>query len=126
MEFGLPNVAADQPTFFMPRTATSVSPVDDDGVPFDPDAAVTLSTEVKKKVACAVEYMDSDGKIETFGIIVPSKIKLTFLDEDYVKIAGFHFVVIKGQKYFYMRTEPVIALGTVDIYTVYCRAEDDG
>lgn len=126
MDFGLPTTAADQPTFFMPRTSTSAVPADDDGVPFDPAQTPTVSAEVKKKVSCAVEYVDSDGKIETFGIIAPSKIKLTFLDEDYVKVAGFHFVVIKGQKYFYMRTEPPVALGTVDIYTVHCRAEDEG
>lgn len=126
MRFGLPTVTSEQPTFFQPQTSTSTEPVDDDGVPFDPAVVPTLSTLVKKQVPCAVEYVDSDGKIETFGIIAPSKVKLTLLDQDWVQIEGFHFCVIKGQKYFYQRTEPPVALGTVDVYTVHCRAEDEG
>lgn len=126
MNFGLPTSSNDQPTFFQPRTATSVDPLDDEGVPFDPTVQPTLSAEVKKKVPCAVEYVDGEGKIENFGVLSPSKIKLTFLDQDYTQIAGFHYCVIKGQKYFYQRTEPPVALGTVDIYTVHCKAEDEG
>lgn len=126
MNFGLPTVSADQPTFFMPRTATSSEPLDEEGVPFDPDVQPTLSAEVKKKVPCAVEYVDGDGKIESFGVVSPSKIKLTFLDQDHAQIEGFQFCVIQGQKYFYQRTEPPVALGTIDIYTVHCRSEDEG
>lgn len=127
MEFGLPSATSDQPSFFMPQTTTSVGNVlDDEGVPFDPAVTPTLSTLVKKQVKCAVEYVDGDGKVEAFAVIVPSKIKVTLLDQEYVQVQGFSFVVIKGQKYYYQRTEPPVALGTVDVYTVYCRAEDDG
>jgi hypothetical protein len=126
MQFGLPSATADQPTFYMPRTSTTSAPTDDEGVPFDPSVAPVMSTQVKKRVDCAVEYVDSDGKIETFGVIAPAKVKLTLLDEDFAKISGFLFCVIKGQKYFYQRTEPPVALGTVDVYTVHCRAEDEG
>jgi len=126
MNFGLPNTTTDQPTFFMPQTTTSTDPLDDEGVPFSPDATLTVSTLVKKQATCAVEYVDGDGKIETFGIVNPSKIKLTFLDDDYDTIVGFYFCVIEGQKYYYQRTEPPVALGTVDVYTVHCKSEDDG
>jgi hypothetical protein len=101
MNFGLPTVTNDQPTFFMPQTTTSVDPLDGEGVPFDPDAVLTTSTLVKKRAACAVEYVDGDGKIETFAVVNPSKIKLTFLDDDYATIKGFLYCVIQGQKYFY-------------------------
>lgn len=126
MNFGLPTVTNDQPTFFMPQTTTSTDPLDDEGVPFSPTASLTTSTLVKKRVPCAVEYIDGDGKIETFAVVNPSKVKLTILDTDYDQIKGFHYCVIQGQKYFYQRTEPPVALGTIDVYTVHCKSEDEG
>jgi hypothetical protein len=126
MNFGLPTVTNDQPTFFMPQTATSTSHLDGEGVPFDPNASFTLSALVKRQAPCAVEYVDGDGKVETFAVIAPSKVKLTFLDQDYATIKGFHFCVIEGQKYYYQRTEPPVALGTIDVYTVHCKSEDEG
>lgn len=126
MVFGLPSQANDQPTFYMPQTATSTDPLDDEGVPFDPSVTPTYSTLVKKKATCAVEYVDGEGKVENFGVLVPSKVKLTILDQDYAPVRGFHYVVIQGQKYYYQRTEPPVALGNVDVYTVHCRAEDEG
>jgi hypothetical protein len=126
MNFGLPTVANDQPTFFMPQTVTSVDPLDGEGVPFDPDSVLTTSVLVKKRAPCAVEYVDGDGKVETFAVVNPSKIKLTFLDTDYDTIKGFLYCVIEGQKYHYARTEPPVALGTIDVYTVHCKSEDEG
>lgn len=126
MNFGLPTVINDQPTFFMPQTVTSTDPLDGEGVPFADDSTLTTTTLVKKRAPCAVEYVDGDGKIETFAVVNPSKVKLTFLDTDYDKIKGFHFCVIEGQKYYYARTEPPVALGTIDVYTVHCKSEDEG
>lgn len=126
MNFGLPTVTNDQPTFFMPQTVTSGDPLDDEGVPFAPASVLTTSTLVKKRATCAVEYVDGDGKIETFAVVNPSKVKLTFIDEDYKKIKGFEFCVIEGQKYYYARTEPPVALGTIDVYTIHCKSEDEG
>ena len=127
MNFGLPTESADQPTFFMPtETVTASGPYDDEGVAYDPAATYTTSTLVKKAVACAVEYMDGEGKIETFGVIAPSRVKLTLLDTEYDLIKGFAFCVIEGQKYWYQRTEPPVALGTIDVYTIHCKSEDEG
>ena len=126
MNFGLPTVANDQPTFFMPQTVTSADPLDGEGVPFHPDSATTTSALVKKRATCAVEYVDGDGKIESFGVVNPSKIKLTFLDQDFAPVRGFVYCVVQGQKYWYQRTEPPVALGTIDVYTVHCKSEDEG
>jgi len=126
MNFGLPTTTNDQPTFFMPQTTTSTDPLDGEGVPFDPDSTLTTTALVKRRAACAVEYVDGDGKIETFAVVNPSKVKLTFLDADYDTIKGFAFCVIEGQKYYYARTEPPVALGTIDVYTVHCKSEDEG
>lgn len=126
MEFGLPSSVSDQPTFFMPGSTSTTDEVDADGIPFDPTASITVTPGDSHRVDCAVEYVDAPGKVENFGVLVPSEVKLTFLDSDYSVIAGFETCVIAGQRYYYMRTEPPVALGTVDIYTVHCRAEDDG
>jgi hypothetical protein len=124
MTVGLPPTVDDQPTFYMPRTSTSAGPVDDHGVPYSPDVVPIQSTLVRRTVTCAVEYLDAPGKLEAFGILVPAKIKITVLDEEYALIAGFEYVVIKGQRFFYRYTEPPVGLGTVTVYTIHCVAED--
>lgn len=124
MTVGLPPVEADQPTFFMPRVASTTGAADEDFIPFDPAQRRTLAPPVSHRVPCAVEYFDNQGKIENFGVIVPSKVEITLLDEDYAKIKGFEFVVIGGNKYWYSRTAPPNGLVSVGVFTIYCTAED--
>jgi hypothetical protein len=125
MEFGSPNTAADKATFYMPRTVTSdFSNEDSRGVSFNPDDKRTFGALVKKTVPCAVEYMSSSGKDTNFGTINPDRVKLTMLGPDYLQVQRAEYVVIKGQKYLYWKQEPVIALGSIDIYQTYWRSED--
>jgi len=128
MQFGLPEVEADRPTFFLPQTVESTDPLDGEGVPFDPDTVPTYdpTTPTRKRVKCAVEFKDAPGKIENFGVMVPAEVVLTLLDEEYAQVAGFSFVVIKGQKYYYDFTEPPVALGSINVYTIHCATGDDG
>jgi len=126
MNFGLPPLAADQPTFYFPKAATGVTaPVDDSGVPFDPTVRPTY-TRKAVAVPCAIEYVDGQGKIENFGIIVPSKIKVILMGDEYEQVKGFDFVVIGGQRYFYRSTENPVGLGSIPIWTLHCEAEDQG
>lgn len=124
MTVGLPPIEADQPTFFFPRTASTTGTADEDEVPFDITQKRTLAPPVSVKVACAVEYFDNQGKIENFGLIVPSKVEITVLDEEYQKIKGFEYVVIGGNRYWYSRTAPPMGLVSVGVFTIYCTAED--
>jgi hypothetical protein len=124
MTVGLPPVLADQPVFFFPRTSTVIGPADEDEVPFDLTKKRTLAPPVTVRVPCAVEYFDNQGKIENFGVIVPSKIEITVLDEEYVQIRGFEYVVIHGNRYWYSRTAPPNGLVSVGVFTIYCTAED--
>lgn len=126
MEFGLPPEEAERPTFFMHPTDTTTAEVDDEGVPYDATASVTKGALTSHRVDCAVEYVDGDGKIESFAIVAPSKVKLTLLDEEFAIVEGFWYVVIKGQKYYYQRSEPVIGLGSIGVHTIHCRSEDEG
>lgn len=127
MDFGSPNNVADKATFYMPRNVTLPDVNrDQEKVPFNPNVDRTFSSLVKKVVKCAVEYVPTragDEKTD-FGILNPDKVKLTILGPDFVSISGFEYVVIGGNKYLYWKEEPLIALGSIDVHTVWCRAED--
>lgn len=124
MSVGLPPVEVEQPTFFFARVASTNANADEDEVPFDVTKRRTLAPPVSVRVPCAVEYFDNQGKIENFGIIVPSKIEITLLDQDYARVKGFEYVVVGGNKYWYTRTAPPMGLVSVGVYTIYCNAED--
>lgn len=125
MRIGLPPVSGDQPTFYFPRAITNTALADDENVPFDPAARPTLGPARSIKVPCAVEYVDAAGKIENFGVITPSKITITLLDEDHDLVRGFEYVVIGGDRYWYRRTEPPLGLVSVGVWIVHCTAEDE-
>lgn len=125
MTVGLPPVAADQPTFIFAGDVVNTAPADDEDVPYDASARPTVTTPASVKVPCAVEYADAAGKVENFGVIVPSKVVLTLLDEDYQLIKGFLYVVIGGDRFWYSKTETPLGLDSVGIWTVHATAEDD-
>jgi hypothetical protein len=128
MQVGLPVTPADQPTFYMPATVTTDGShkVDSGGTPYLPTYRPDVARPTPIKVPCAVEYVDGEGKILAFGTIVPARVKLTFLDQDYAKVKGFDFVAIGGTKYFYKRDEPPLGLISVGIHIVHCMSEDEG
>lgn len=126
MGFGEPTRTADKATFFF---VTSTPPagvvVDMDDTPFDPDVRPTRSIQ-SVQVPCAIEFFDRADRAESFGVIAPSRIQITLLDVDYQKIKGFDYVAAGGDKYIYHSTEPPNALGTIDVWTVWASAEDEG
>lgn len=124
MTVGLSPKEEEQPTFFFARTATTDAPADEDAVPFDVTKKRVLGPPQSVKVTCAVEYHDNQGKIENFGLIVPSKVVLTLLDEEYEQVKGFQYVVIGGNRYWYKTTEAPVGLVSVGVYTIHCTAED--
>ncbi len=127
MGLGLPANEDDQPTFhFKPTVTYGAAAVDDAGVPFDPTAVPETTTVPNVKVPCAVEYIDAEGKVENWGIIVPAKVLLTFLDADYQQVVGFDWVVIGPNRYFYRKTFPPLAMDSVGVWQIECAAEDQG
>lgn len=125
MQFGAPTRVEDQATFYKVVTTTDDVPRDDDFIPFDPDAERTAKP-TGIRVDCSVEYDDRAEVTEQFGGITPSRITITLLDPEYQKIKGFRYVVAGGDRYNYRLTEPPVALGNVDVWTVHCVAEDEG
>lgn len=124
MEFGQPNTAADRATFYLPRVVTASGNKDSDSVPFNPANNRTFSPLVKKTVPCAIEFMSKSGKDTNFGTLNPDMVKITLLDPDYLIMAGAEYVVISGQKFLYLKSEPILALGSIDIHITYWESED--
>lgn len=124
MQFGAPNNVSDRATFYLPRTSTAPGNTNEDGVPFNPQAHRTFSPLIKKTVPCAVEFESNSGKLENLGVINADRVKITLLDPDYQLMKGAEFVVIAGMQFLYWKTEPVIALGSIDVWTTYWKAQD--
>jgi hypothetical protein len=129
MGFGEPTRTDDKAWFYFPKgraRTPSNSAVDQDGVPFDPDVVVaTTDSKARLQVSCAVEYIDIAETVGSFGGARPARIKITLMDPEYQQVKGFSYVVAGGDKYLYDSTEPPVALGTIDIWTVHCTAEDE-
>lgn len=118
-------VAEEQVAFFFPSQLVYNKSVDTEDVPFDPAATVTSIPSVPVRVPCAVEYFDNEGNAGTFGVITPSRVAVTLLDEDYQKIKGAIYVVIGGDRYNYRRTEPPSGLFDVGLYVLHFTAENE-
>lgn len=129
MSFGEPTRTDDKAWFYFAKARASTpddAPADDDHVPFDPAVPVASpDSHPRQQVPCAVDYLDAAGQAITAGDITPSKIVITLMDTEYQRVKGFAFVVAGGDKYLYDKTEPPVALGTIDVWTVHCVAEDE-
>lgn len=124
MTFGEPTRSDDKATFYLWSQAASGGVLDDDGVPFDTAQRPTRTTK-PVQVPCAIEYVDRADQGETFGLVQASRIKVTLLDPDYQKVKGFRYMSVGGDRYNYRLTEPPVALGSIDVWTVHCVAEDE-
>lgn len=125
MEVGLPPRPADRPTFYFPAQVANIVPADEGQVPFDPAARPVRTSRAGMQVACAVEYLDAAGVVVDMGVVTPSKVVLTFLDDAYQKVKGFSHVTCGGDRYLYRRTPPPLGMGTATVWTVICVAEDE-
>lgn len=133
MGFGEPTRTEDKAWFYFPKVTSSDTgtAVDQDDIPFDPDVTVTGETTTDSKpraqVSCVVEYSDAGAVLGSGGSVEirPTRVTITLMDPEYQAVKGFSFVVCGGDKYVYDSTEPPVALGTFDVWTVHCTAEDE-
>lgn len=114
-----------QPAFYFNQPSTSTSSVDAAGVPFDPNVSNTTPATGPVYVDCAVEYFDAENQPTNFGLLAPSRIVVTVLDEEYAKIKGCDYVVIHGDRYNYRRTEPPTGLFDVGVFSLHFMAESE-
>lgn len=126
MGFGEATRAGDKATFYLrhPSTLSNAGEVDSEGLPFDP-AVQRTSSMTPVVVPCAIEYFDRAENADTYGVMQSTKIMLTLLDPDYQKVKGFAYVAAGGDKYYYAKTEPPVALGSIDVWIVHCNSQDE-
>jgi hypothetical protein len=118
-------VSEDQVYFHFESVLVYNVPVDQDGRPFDPDATVVRTTPTAVQVPCAVEYVDAENQPTSFGLLSPSKVKITLLDQDYALVKDAIYVVIAGDRYNYRRTFPPSGLFDVGLFDMLFVAENE-
>ena len=128
MQVGLPVMADDRPTFFMPTAVTGdgAHALDQQGTPFDPTYRPIRAASVGIQVPCGMDYKDAAGNLVAMGTVSATGMVLTLLDEDYVKVKGFAYCVVAGIRYNYQRVDRPQGLVSVGIYTVHVLADDEG
>lgn len=119
MQMGAALDAGERVTFHFPTTVTNAAPADGAAVPFDPTATPTKATTPPVQVDCAVEYFDAENQPTSFGLLAPSRLAITLLDEEYEQVKGCAYVVVHGDRYNYRRTEPPSALFDVGLYVMH-------
>lgn len=125
-DMAAPPIEGERAVFIFPTGLAYTAPVDGEDVPFDPDATVVRTPgRTVSNVPCGIEYQDEQGNEVVFGTITATRIVVTFLDQDYRKVAGCAFVAIAGDRYIYKRTEPPSGLFDVGIYRMHFQAEND-
>lgn len=126
MEMGAAPDPAKRLSFHFPSVLTYNAPVDGDHVPFDPNATVTkVEPTPLTGIDCAVEYFDAENQPTNFGMLAPSRITVTLLDEEYEKVQGCAYVVAHGDRYDYRRTEPPSGLFDVGVYILHFTARSE-
>lgn len=125
MTLGAPPATSDQLTFHWNPTATTAASKDGEGVPFDPTAAITRITRTPVTRPCAVEFVDAADEPTAFGLVIPSKLKVTLLDVDYDAVKDADFVVVGGDKYVRSHEPPSLGLFDIGVHSVIYTAENE-
>lgn len=125
MTMGAAVDVGERASFHFPSQLVYNAPADGAQVPFDPAATVTKTEPTPVQVNCAIEYFDVENQPTDFGLLAPSRLTITLLDEDYEKVKGCSYVVVHGDRYNYRRTEPPSGLFDVGIYTMHFTAQSE-
>ena len=99
--------------------------IDGEGVPFSPGDVIARVVVAPVTRACAVEYVDSADVPTVFGAVLPSRVKVTLLDEDYVVVASADYVVVGGDKYLRHHEPPSYGLYEVGVHQIVFAAENE-
>ncbi len=125
MDLGTPPADADQLRFHWNPTKTTAATKDGEGIPFDPTAVITTTTPTPVNKPCAIEYIDAAGQPTPFGAIVPSRIRVTLLDEDYAVVKGADYVIVGGDRYIRQYEPPSFGLYSVGVHQITYATENE-
>lgn len=112
-------------TFCWNPKASTDATADSTGVAFDPSIVPTVTQKAPVVVPCGVEYVQATDDPSNFGTLLPSRIKITLLDEDYTIVADSDYVMLENEKYTYHHDEPPFGLFQVGIHVLVYEAEGE-
>lgn len=125
MQMGAAPDEAEQVQFGFASVLTFNGTADGDNVPFDPAATVTSVAPPLVHVDCAVEYFDAENQPTNFGLMAPTRLAITLLDEEYDQVKEASYVLVHGDRYDYRRTQPPQGLFDVGLYVMHFTAQSE-
>lgn len=125
MVFGMPDVEADQPTFFFERVVTW-DDFDIANKPWDWTAApLTENTPPPVSPICAYEFHAPLGRqgaaFTEVGEFTPTTLVITFTDDEYLKARDSSFVTIgpSDMRWYFRYFRPQVNLGSLGIFQAH-------
>jgi hypothetical protein len=112
-------------TFHFADTVTVTGTADSEEVPFDPTVPVTRVVKTPVTVPCDIEFQQAGDEPTAFGVVVPAKVKVLLLDEDYELVKDASFIVVNGDKYTRNYEPPDFALFDVGLHEMVFIAENE-
>lgn len=125
MFMGLPEDKTLRPTFYFP-TDDTFAEASLSGAPWDWDASPLENDDDREpvQVPCAVEVAGTGVDFTSIGTFNPQRAVLTFCDEDYKKVKGFHQMTMSGAVYLYSKLIDVNSIFDFSVYRVEVIARD--
>jgi hypothetical protein len=118
MGMGAPVDTASQAVFHFAPAPAGPQPADGAGLPFNPSSAQSTTNAPAVRVACSVEFARQEGDHERVGYVVPGRLRVLLLDEDYAQVEGCSYMVLGGDRYDYRYEEPPAGLFQVGIHAL--------
>lgn len=129
MVFGLPDVEADQPTFYFDRVVTWAD-FDRANEPWDwTDAPATETIKPPVSPICAYEFFSPLGRqgshYTEVGEFNPTTVVMTFTDDEFLKVTDASHLTIgpSDQRWFFRYVRPQVNLGSLGIFQVHFIAQ---
>ena len=123
--FEMETDADNQIMFHFTDVVHFVGPSDGDAVPFSPTETITRTTIAPIMAPCDVEFIQASDVSTAFGVVIPTKLQVTLLDEDYQTVKDATFVTIGGERYIRDFERPSSALFQVALHIMTFIAENE-
>lgn len=120
-----PPEVEQQLIFGFAEDVSFTGPADGDAVPFDPSAPITRTVRTPLSRPCDVQFDRATDEITAFGVVIPAKITVTLLDEDYNDVQDATWVLVNGNRYLRHYEKPSYGLFDVGLHEMVFLAEDE-
>jgi hypothetical protein len=111
--------------FHFADTVSFSGPGDGESVPFNPSESIVRTSPVPIQRPCDVEFTKASDEPTAFGVVVPAKIKVTLLDQDYEDVKDATFIMVNGDRYLRHYEPPAFGLFEVGLHEMVFIAENE-